>query len=79
MRPASSFLLLFAFLALLSCQTVPVPVSNPSPPDLSLTRPAEYPGYFLIHESDLQRIITRMEVAEEKLRILYEEEGVSGP
>ena len=72
-------LLVVCLFAQVSCQTTPQPISLPSPPDLSLTVPPEYPGYFLIHESDLERLLIRAEVAEEKLRILYEEEGVGGP
>ena len=47
--------------------------------DLSLTESPEHPGYYLISEADLDRVMNRMLRAEERVRIMYEEHGVAIP
>jgi len=55
------------------------PLALPPAPDedLSFTPAFDRPGYFYVHESDLERILVRMRAAEEKLRRIYLEHGLA--
>jgi len=68
---------LLVFLLCAACSHVPPAATVDG--SLSLTPSAEHPGYLLISKEDLDNLMGRLAVDEEKLRIIYEEYGISIP
>ena len=66
-------LLAISLCFLLSCVSAPVtPVTLPE-----MQWPPEYPGWVLVKEDQFIKILEDKAVAEEKLRIIYREHGIS--